>query len=113
VNNKKTSKISIMHASNMNLILCFLCALSAQHMPVAFAVRPLKGTRGGGVVQHAVRRTLQDEQPSEEDPVEDLPSAEENTEEMPSADSEDSGGSKKGRVAGPSKRDCKMCKFQN
>jgi hypothetical protein len=75
-------------------------------MPMAFAARPLKGTRGG---VHA--RTLQDETMASEDTVDDLPSADDGTaEDSPSADSEDS---KKGRLSGPSKRECKMCKFQN
>jgi hypothetical protein len=95
-----------MHAFNMNLVVCFLCALSVQQIPMAFAARPLKGTRGG--VQHA--RTLQDELRSSEESGVDSPSSADDNEDMPSsADSEDS----KGRVAGPSKRDCKMCKFQN
>jgi hypothetical protein len=98
-----------MHGSYMNLILCFLCALSVQQMPMAFAARPLKGTRGVGV--HA--RTLQAELPPSEDSADLLPLAED-TEEMPSPDSsEDSGASETNRVAGPSARDCEMCKFQN
>lgn len=106
-----------MHASNMNLIKCFICGLlSMQQMPIAFAARPLKGTRGG---VHA--RTLQDATLPSEESVESPDSAID-SEELPSADSVDSGNSadsedsadsKTGRVAGPSKRDCKMCKFQN
>ena len=71
------------------------------------AARPPKGTRRG---VHA--RTLQDEELPSEESV-DSPASTDGSEELPSADSEDSGDSKTGRVAGPSKRDCKMCKFHN
>jgi hypothetical protein len=106
----KKISTSTMHASNMNLIICFLCALlSMQQMPMAFAARPLKGTRGG---VHA--RTLQESSLSSDESV-DSPSAADSADSEESGDSRDSEDSEdsKGRVAGPSKRDCKMCKFQN
>lgn len=96
-----------MHASNINLAICFLCALFVQQMPMAFAARPLKGTRGG---VHA--RTLQDETLASEESVDDLLSADDGTGEDTSP-SADSGDSKTGRLSGPSERECTMCKFQN
>jgi hypothetical protein len=81
----------------MNFFLCLISIIAVQQLPMAFAgggsARHVKGTRGGAS-SFSVRKLDSDE--------------------LPSADLEDSGpGTKKNRVKGPSKRDCKMCKFHS
>ena len=80
----------------MNLSLFLLLGImTVQQLPMAFAgggsARLVKGRRG---------RTSS--------------FSDRKLDELPSDDSEDSGPKlKKGRVKGPSKRDCKMCKLQS
>jgi hypothetical protein len=85
-----------MRTFQMNKLLCLIGIIAAQHLPMAIAdgrsTGIVKGTRGGAS-SFSVRKL--DELPSSDDP-------------------EDSGmGRKKSSVKGPSKRDCKMCKFQS